>query len=187
MRRSEDMARAIANIRAGNTRGQKNQAFMDRAILTGATATIGAMGHAAEGAESKRMQEDRADEASKRGIMERAISQQTARAGNEARIGKESEQYASADYTGNPETDGRPVPQWLKDDQGASQTPYAIPEQASGALASQRLNSSAGDAQFGGYNTAVGLANSADAEGKLTRDIARAKGGMMGSLDRVPR
>ena len=76
------MARAIATLRAGKSRGQQNQAFMDKVILHGGTAALGAMANAAKGAESFSASQEREENARKSGIMSRAITHQTARAGN---------------------------------------------------------------------------------------------------------
>lgn len=189
-RRSGDMARAIATLRAGKSRGQQNRALMDKIMFTGAQTAIGAMGHAAQGAESSALQREQADNDSKRGIMSRAIQSQTVRVGNEARIGKEAQQYAAPDYAGDPAADGRPVPQWLKEEQdGAAHVDMSLA--GSSALANQRANASATNTTFGGYDTPDGIKNRNDNADMLTRDIATARagidegGGMQRSLPRT--
>ncbi len=175
------MAEAIKMLRAGQTRGQQNRALLDKVLVTGATAGIGAIGHAIEANKSLELQENQ----HKATIMRDAIDDQSRRAGSEAAQDRltraSSEQYASPEYTPPSPDDQRygGAPAWLEDVQGAADT----------AKQNQRTNASAAGVAIGGYHTPEGAEQSSANANAQFRDIGTSQdmmkmGGMMNSQAR---
>ncbi len=175
------MAQAIAALRAGQTKPQRERAFLDKVLLTGAGTAIGTVGHLIDAKESTDLQANQ----KKAGIMRDAIRDQSKLSGEQDAIRKNSQQYASPDYAGPSAMDeryGQP-PAWLT---------QHIQSEANGALDNQSTNAGAAGVAVGGYDTPDGIANTANTAGQQAHDYAEFKniaatGGMMNSLPRVQR
>jgi len=185
--RSEEMQRAIHALRNGQTRGQREQAMLDRAIFAGIQGAATGAGALAERYNSDQMHEEQAN----REQMKRAIENQTAMRDRDLRTMAESKQYAAADYAG-PSPDARGIPSWLKEG-GEAERPTNLSLKTDEAKAQLNSNAAAAGASIGGYRTPSGL-DAQDAEsdtlagdmntGKNLMRAGSMMGGMMGSLPR---
>ena len=159
------MAEFIRMLRAGETRGQQRQALMDRAMMVGATAGIGAIGHALEGRESVRATGER--------NAARAASAQKV---SDAGIRQSSEQYAAPDYDPSKASamgHTADVPAWLTAAQGES--PGDIQAQAKEATDTQAMNKAAAGAPIGGIRTPGALDSSGQEADVRAADISTGK------------
>lgn len=185
IQRNEHAANAIKVVREGGTRGQQNRALMDKVMLTGAQAGVGAIGHIIEADRSI----ERQDTNRRRDIMGNAIADQTKLAGQQDQIRKSSQQYAGPDYQA-PTDNQRPMPDWMGE--GGEATPEALKASADLAISRQKTNVSALGQSVGGYDTPDGIETQHQAAGSAARDMATGDGimkmgGMMNSLPRVRR
>lgn len=184
--RSKDMERATHMLRTGQTRGQQNQALVDKAMFAGVQAAL-VGGQALAGRyESDKLQEEQAN----RGQMQRAIENQTAMRDRDARHSAEASQYADANQVAELGVGGRPMPGWLQQegvDQGKEKPVQSMAEIAS---KNQGLNAAAGAASIGGFRTPKGLDDTENEADMRAADINTGKsmmktGGMMNSLART--
>ncbi len=186
MQRSEEMARAIHNLRIGNTKGQIDRALMDKIIVTGAQAGLGAVGHVMEGQSSEALQEKQRNEQRARaaaGALKSAPLPPST-------IPKEN---YSVDEYGLPRQMGPGGPGYDKQMNSAVQggNPDWLKSKAEEADNNQALNMAAAGANIGGYRTPAGAeASDADSDmraanlqtGKNILDSTEHMGGMMSSL-----
>ncbi len=183
------MARAIATLRAGQSRSQQNQALADKALLAGAQAGIGTVGHVIDATRSEKLQKEQRQ----RSIMSGAIDDATRKAG----LARIEAAKPSPDYVSNAavETQGaHDLPSWLSQAQGQPVSgPDYIKEAAKSASDNQNVNIAAAGANIGGYRTPSGADDiDVDSDGRAAdiqtgKNIMKATqhmGGMMGSLAR---
>jgi hypothetical protein len=173
------MARAIKTIRAGQSRGQLDQAFTDKLAIAGTMAGIGAAGHLYEGARSEALQEKQKQDIN-RSNWGKAFANQTAQRDAELAANNKEDAVtrASAEQYGSPERDNgvKPnyAPAWLE------------AENAKQAQAQQTLNDSAELSSIGGHSTAEGRKNDQEQAGMIHNDIVRSKDGI-GMAQSLPR
>lgn len=193
MQRDAEMARAIQNVRAGNTRYGQNRALEDKMLMGGLQATGAMIGGAMQAQQSQTKDINNKN----RSIMSGAIDDATRKAG----LARAEAAKPSPDYVPNEAiaTEGQHnVPSWLQQAQtGQVSNPDYIKEAAKQASATQDLNLSAAGANIGGYRTPSG-ADAIDADSdtraadlqtgqnilKATQHMGSQMGGMGRSLAR---
>lgn len=180
IKKSEEMEHAIKVLRAGQSRGQQNQALLDKVMMHGAQAGLmGANGvyQATKSDEAKEEREyARAAEAS------RAALRTAPRVPNAPPV-----QDPQADEYGL-HTD--PLTRANSERSYEDEMNNSVAAGAKAAQARLGMNASAELSTIGGYSTPNGRRNDQDQSDMLTRDISTANdgmqhGGMMNSLSRM--
>ncbi len=159
----------IKATREGQTRGQKDRDFRNKAIMAAAQAGLMGIGGIISGAASSNLKDEQ----------------------NQRDLYKSSQKYAAPDYQG---PEGAP-PEWLgqhgEGNADAIQRAHSMSEAAQ-AVDRSDANDRAMGAPMGGYMTPDGLEKTHQLGSSMARDMNTAedeikKGGMMNSLPRVSR
>lgn len=188
MQRSPEMARAIETLRAGKTRSQRDQAFLEKAIMTGAQAGLTFTAGAFKAGESERLQAEqvRKDKAEK---VAGALKSAPLPPPSPPVVDPNQDEYGMQRTLGTPHAPAGP-------DRSAMMN-NAVMNGAERAVANQKLNSSANMTTLDGYDTPEGLRKKDNGAGQISRDIGTAQslmsegnqmdGGMLQSLRKAPR
>ena len=197
--RSEDMQRAIHALRTGQTRGQKEQAMLDKGIFAVGQTGLMLGGAALQANESDKLQEEQKN----RSDQTRNRDNQIAMRDNDLRHSKEASVYDDASQVHETGVGGRP-PDWLAQSQGDNRDsppgpdPF-VQDAAKKAREQQGSNAEAAGASIGGYRTVQGLDDADQQSDVLAADMSTGKnlmkaggmmtgggemGGMMSSLPR---
>ncbi len=194
MQRSDEMARAIHNIRIGNTRSQIDQAREDKMLMAGAQATAAMINGTIQAQKSQ----TQAINDKNRGIMSGAIDSASRGAAALRSAPRPPSSLPKHDlsvdeYGLAPNNIGAGVPSYDKQMNSSVQggNPDWLKSKAEEADNNQALNMAAAGANIGGYRTPAGAeASDADSDmraanlqtGKNILDSTEHMGGMMSSL-----
>lgn len=170
----------IKDIKEGNTPGQVQRNFLQKALLVGGSSALTGLAGVVSSAHSS----DQADRLAERHRKDAAAA--ALRTAPHVPSAPPQENYSNDEY-GLPRAMGPAGPDYKMSMDHAVMSGN---DAAKAALANQSMNSAAKDTTLGGYDTSEGIKNRVKLSDSLTRDtvngqdMIRNSGGMMSSLQR---